>query len=303
MTTILIVDDDSGTRIFLEALLQQEGYQAITAVNGQEALVRLDEGRCDLILMDIHMPVMNGYQATERLKMKYQQGRFVPVIFLTSAQTDLELARCLECGGDDFLTKPPNPIILKARIKAWLQRAELHLAMHQAHIQLRQQYMALQEMDNLRKDVEAISRHDLKSPLNGIIGCMELLLLEDVKLTQPEINKYYHLILDAANQMQEMVNMSMNLINMEQGRYEAILQPVPLLPLIHRILSNHRKLIDRKQIAIAITVDGRPVQDQRIKAFCVACRRKNLVGLNAGGVGNGPGTLIWNFQVVGGANG
>ncbi|MBF0127938.1 MAG: SpoIIE family protein phosphatase, partial [Magnetococcales bacterium] len=54
-----------------------------------------------------------------------EQGWYVPVIFLTSVQTDRELARCLECGGDDFLNKPPNPIILKARIKAWLQRANL----------------------------------------------------------------------------------------------------------------------------------------------------------------------------------
>ncbi|MBF0462562.1 MAG: fused response regulator/phosphatase [Magnetococcales bacterium] len=124
MTTILIVDDDPGTRLFLEELLHREGYRVILAADGQEALARLDEGDCDLVLMDIRMPVLDGYQTTRQFRAR-QQAWFVPVIFLTSVQTDQELARCLECGGDDFLTKPPNPVILRARIKAWLQRADL----------------------------------------------------------------------------------------------------------------------------------------------------------------------------------
>ena len=126
MPVILVVDDDPETRIFLEELLRQEGYSVLLATDGQEALARLDSGWCDLVLMDILMPVMDGYQATQLIKTRgQQQAWFLPVIFLTSVQTDRELARCLECGGDDFLTKPPNPIILKARIAAWLQRAAL----------------------------------------------------------------------------------------------------------------------------------------------------------------------------------
>ena len=124
MASILIVDDDPGTQIFLEELLTQDGYHVLLASDGQEALTRLDEKSCDLVLMDIQMPVMDGYQTTQQIKSSGQQEWFVPVIFLTSVQTDRELAKCLECGGDDFLNKPPNPIILKARIKAWLQKAD-----------------------------------------------------------------------------------------------------------------------------------------------------------------------------------
>ncbi|MBF0309685.1 MAG: fused response regulator/phosphatase [Magnetococcales bacterium] len=124
MATILIVDDDPSTRLFLEALLLQEGHRVIEAENGEEALTRLEQTGCDLVLMDIQMPVMDGYVATRRIKAR-SQGDALPILFLTSVQTDRELARCLECGGDDFLNKPPNPIILKARIQAWLQRADL----------------------------------------------------------------------------------------------------------------------------------------------------------------------------------
>jgi DNA-binding response OmpR family regulator len=125
MATILVVDDDPVTRIFLEALLCQEGYRVVMASDGVQALSCLETEGCDLVLMDIQMPHLDGYQATRQIKTRLRREWFLPVIFLTSVQTDVELAHCLECGGDDFLTKPPSPVILRARIQAWLQRAEL----------------------------------------------------------------------------------------------------------------------------------------------------------------------------------
>ncbi len=148
------------------------------------------------------------------------------------------------------------------RKEAEADRVATHLALHEAHIQLKQQYTALQEMDKLRKDVEAITRHDLKSPINGIIGCADLLLEEE--LSQPDTKRFAKLIRDSAGQLREMVNMSLNLLNMEQGRYEATLQPVSLLPILHRILTDHQTWADRKQIKTIITVDGQPVQDQQV---------------------------------------
>ncbi|MBF0147494.1 MAG: response regulator [Magnetococcales bacterium] len=125
MATVLVVDDDLLIRLFLKELLQQDGHRTLMAENGLEALARMEEEPCDLVLMDIHMPVMDGYQTTQRIKAGGSKANFIPVIFLTSAQSDLERARCLECGGDDFINKPPNPTILIARIQSWLQRAKL----------------------------------------------------------------------------------------------------------------------------------------------------------------------------------
>ncbi|MBF0163787.1 MAG: fused response regulator/phosphatase [Magnetococcales bacterium] len=137
MSSILIVEDDPVTRIFLEALLLQEGHQVFLAVNGAEALALLQVRSCDLVLMDILMPEMDGYEATRRIKAQSRHGLFIPVIFLTSVQTDQELAQCLACGGDDFLNKPPSPILLNARVRVWLQRAELtnRLAIDRADVE------------------------------------------------------------------------------------------------------------------------------------------------------------------------
>ncbi|MBF0141584.1 MAG: response regulator, partial [Magnetococcales bacterium] len=79
MTTLLIVDDDLPTRMFLEAFLRFEGYHVRLASHGQEALAILDTVACDLVLMDIQMPVLDGYQATQRIKEQTQYERFLPI--------------------------------------------------------------------------------------------------------------------------------------------------------------------------------------------------------------------------------
>ncbi|MEO5364093.1 MAG: ATP-binding protein [Magnetococcus sp. DMHC-8] len=155
----------------------------------------------------------------------------------------------------DYISKPFSIPVVMARVGT-------HLAMHAAHVQLKQQYIALQELEKLRKDVEAITRHDLRTPISGILGCTELLLTDD-QLSPTELKEFHQMIRDAANRLQEMVNMSMHLINMEQGRYEAVLQPLPLLPILQRILVDHRVWIDRKQLATLITIDGQPAQDRQ----------------------------------------
>lgn len=114
---ILIADDDRLNRKILKAMLVQDGFTVLQACDGREAVEVFEKEMPDLVLMDVVMPVMEGYEATRRIKQKSGE-RFVPVIFLTSITEETELARCVECGGDDFLTKPYSQVILKAKIDA-----------------------------------------------------------------------------------------------------------------------------------------------------------------------------------------
>lgn len=117
MRKVLVVDDDDANRLILKALLQQEGYEVVTAANGSEAVDVFREARPELVLMDVVMPVMDGYEATEIIKS--QSGdRFVPVIFLTGLTDEESLGKCIASGGDDFLTKPYNRVLLQAKINA-----------------------------------------------------------------------------------------------------------------------------------------------------------------------------------------
>ncbi len=122
---VLIVDDDVSNCLLINAILSSAGYQTVVARNGAEAVEIFDKDPQDIVLMDIMMPVMDGYEATIEIK-KLAAGRVVPVIFLTAVDDEQGLARCIECGGDDFLSKPYNHIILKAKIDAMARLSHFH---------------------------------------------------------------------------------------------------------------------------------------------------------------------------------
>lgn len=113
----LVVDDDATNRLVLKGLLTKESYTVVVAENGQEAIDKYHEEDPDLILMDVMMPVMDGYEATKRIKTESGE-KFVPIIFLTAMTGDEALVACLENGGDDYLNKPINRTVLVAKINA-----------------------------------------------------------------------------------------------------------------------------------------------------------------------------------------
>ena len=113
----LVVDDDATNRTILEALLKKEGYQTISAADGAQAVQCFAEKQPDLVFMDVMMPVMDGYEAASRIKAQAGE-RFVPVIFLTGLTEDEALTKCIEAGGDDFLSKPYKQAMLRAKMTA-----------------------------------------------------------------------------------------------------------------------------------------------------------------------------------------
>jgi len=122
--SILVVDDVRLDREILRHHLEAQGHQAELAENGQEGMEFLEKGMFDLVLLDIVMPVMDGYQVLERMK-SHPRLRHIPVI-VVSAVEDLEsVVRCIEMGAEDYLTKPFNRVLLSARISNCLQKKHL----------------------------------------------------------------------------------------------------------------------------------------------------------------------------------
>nr|WP_123509162.1 fused response regulator/phosphatase [Pseudomonas frederiksbergensis] len=115
--TILIAEDSAADRMLLSSIVRRQGHQVLTAANGAEAVAAFREQRPQLVLMDAMMPVMDGFEAAQQIKALAGET-LVPIIFLTSLTESEALARCLEAGGDDFLAKPYNQVILAAKIKA-----------------------------------------------------------------------------------------------------------------------------------------------------------------------------------------
>ncbi|MCT7357459.1 ATP-binding SpoIIE family protein phosphatase [Thalassolituus pacificus] len=153
---VLIADDNQIDRMVLSRIVRNQGYQVLEAENGQEAIHAFEQHRPDIILMDVMMPVMDGREAARRIKADAGED-FVPVIFLTSLTDAQSLADCLESGGDDFLSKPYNHIILQAKISSFYRMREMHrtvqrqrdtIASNNEHL-LHEQHVAKAVFDNV----------------------------------------------------------------------------------------------------------------------------------------------------------
>jgi len=118
---ILIVDDDENNREVLRRRLEREGHATACAVHGQDALERVHEERFDLVLLDVMMPVMDGYETLQRLKSA-PETRDIPVIMISALDDMRSIVRCIERGAEDYLPKPFDPVLLRARIDASLEK-------------------------------------------------------------------------------------------------------------------------------------------------------------------------------------
>jgi class 3 adenylate cyclase len=121
---LLVVDDNRVNRLLLGRALEQLGHAVTFAENGREALEILRQRRVDLVLLDIEMPEMNGYQVLEALAAD-PRLRDLPVVMMSSVEEVDSVARCIEMGAEDYLFKPVNPVLLKARIGASLEKKRL----------------------------------------------------------------------------------------------------------------------------------------------------------------------------------
>ena len=123
-SSLLVVDDNSMNRIMLSRYTTKLGYRATLVENGRQALEKLQNEPFDLVLLDVQMPEMDGYQVLEEMK-GHPSLREIPVIMISAVDELESTVRCIELGAQDYLPKPFNPVLLRARIAACLERKQL----------------------------------------------------------------------------------------------------------------------------------------------------------------------------------
>jgi len=121
---VLIIDDNSMNRYILSQYIKQYGYPVATAENGKEALQMMRDGLFSLVLLDIEMPVMNGYELLAVMKADHRL-RNIPVVVISGVEDINSVALCIEQGAEDYLVKPFNQTILRARVSACIERKRL----------------------------------------------------------------------------------------------------------------------------------------------------------------------------------
>jgi len=164
---ILVVDDTPENLQLLSEMLKTWGYKARPVTSGTLALQAARSKRPDIILLDIHMPEMDGYQLCGHLKAD-DELKEIPVLFISALNETADKVKAFECGGADYVTKPFQADEIHARIKA-------HLELHQQRSRLQESYDKLRELESLRDSLVHMVIHDMNSPITVILGILEML--------------------------------------------------------------------------------------------------------------------------------
>ena len=239
---LILAVDDVATNIAIIADTLKENYKVKAANSGVAALKICCAARQpDLILLDIMMPDMDGYQVCQTLKNNPKTAH-IPIIFLTAKAETVDMKKGFELGAVDYITKPCNPDILKARVAT-------HIKLKLAKDALEERVDALVENARLREDVERITRHDLKNPLAAIIGTCEAIATDKwIPNYQSSIGD----IREAAMSMLGMINRTLDIYKIEAGIYRPTITKVNLAELVLRMVNGFRMQAHKRGIKFVL---------------------------------------------------
>ncbi len=241
---ILVVDDEAKNVQLLGSLLKDKGYAVEFAISGTEALNWVNNKQFDLILLDIMMPVMNGFEVCEQLKPS-KNSKDIPVIFIT-AKTEVEdIVKGFELGGVDYLTKPFNFPELLVRVKTHLR---LKLSMEKFN---KSKEMA-EAADRAKSEFLANMSHEIQTPLNSIISLSELVTS---RVSDKKLKTYIDTINITGKGLSTLFNDILDLSKIEAGKLELQYSPVNPKLLFTELKEVFELDISKKNLQFKIEVD------------------------------------------------
>jgi two-component system sensor histidine kinase/response regulator len=182
---ILVVDDTPANLRLLERLLSGAGFHVRPAASGETAIAAAAARPPDLVLLDVDMPGMDGYEVCRALKQDPALAD-VPVVFLSALGETSDKLEAFAAGGVDYVTKPFHLEELRARIATHLELRQLRRELEQRNRDLAESNQRLREVEQLRHDLVHMVAHDMRSPLMGVSGYLELLELEQESLDETQ---------------------------------------------------------------------------------------------------------------------
>jgi two-component system sensor histidine kinase/response regulator len=171
---ILIVDDDESNRDVLYRRLTRQGHTAKSVSSGAEAIALMEEIAFDVALLDIMMPDMDGHELLRRIKTA-EATRDIAVIMISAVNEVDAVVQCIQAGAEDYLTKPFDPTLLRARVDSCLQKKRGRDHEAALFAQLQANFKRLEELEQLRDDMRNMIVHDLRTPLTSVIAGIEMI--------------------------------------------------------------------------------------------------------------------------------
>lgn len=199
--SVMVVDDQPANLKLLEDMLSHQGYAIRSFPRGRLALASAAQTPPDVILLDINMPEMNGFEVCERLKADPQLAR-IPVIFLSALNDTEDKIRALRSGAVDYVTKPFHIAEVQARVETHLElhRLQRELERHSNHLEemvrsrtreLAEAHARLKILDQSKTDFLHLISHELRTPLNGLLGVTEIILADPQSAEAVELREMF----------------------------------------------------------------------------------------------------------------
>ena len=249
---LLVVDDNQDNRDVLARRLEKQGHWAVTAASGAEALAALSEQPFDLVLLDIMMPEMDGYQVLSRIKADPATRR-LPVIMISALDEMESVVRCIEMGAADYLPKPFNPTLLRARVGASLREKRARDRELRYAAEIAENLRKLQELERLRDDLTHMIVHDLRTPLTSLMsGLQTVPLVGDLNEVQAEM---LEIAVDGSGTLLGMINDLLDVEKMEQETVPLDLSPLRPDVLVERAMAQVAMLAQSGQLTLAAEAD------------------------------------------------
>jgi signal transduction histidine kinase len=259
---LLVVDDVADNLFLIRTILEEEGYEIITTSNGHDALKIIESEPIDLVLLDVMMPVMDGYEVTRRIRAM-QDLPFIPILLIT-AYDRANAVKGLDLGADEFIRKPIEADELLARVRSLLR--------------LKHSISERDRIDRQRQDFVSRLTHDLRTPL--VAADRMLGLLQDGVLGEisPEICEALTIMGRSNHNLLEMVNKLLDVYRYESGSKTINLQPLNLRELLDQVVQELKPIAISKNLELSAELNDEGVN--RVKGDRLELLRvfNNLIG-------------------------
>jgi len=239
--TILIVDDSFINIQVMSHILQSEPYNIITARTGGDAIVLAHDYEPDLILLDVIMPLMNGFEVAEKLKSD-DATKNIPILFVTCKSSDEEIKMGYQLGADDYVTKPFNAEELKKKVKT-------HLALLLLKKQIDINRNKLEQLVEEKNDLVLLTIHDLKNPIYNILALSKI-LRDDDTITKLELKEYSQAIVKTSDKTLELIKNLIEISQLEEEKMTYSQERFDVSKIIENILENYKYRAREKEIQL-----------------------------------------------------
>lgn len=238
--TVLIVDDNSNNLKIIAITLRELNYKLVIATNGESAIEMVEKTRPDLVLLDIMMPGMDGYETCEIIKSK-KENENLPIIFLTALNEKANIIKGFEVGGVDYITKPFNKEEL-------ISRVETHLELKFTQDALKRNTKYLYDLNSLKDKMFSVIGHDLRSPLGSIKMTLEFLSETIRETSGEELQTTVDLLLKTTNELFNLLDNLLGWARSQSGNISINKEIIDLADLVNSIYLLNKGNISFKNI-------------------------------------------------------